>query len=110
MCRQAVNLHDAIARGEFERHGGLIGVAWEQRKRLDAEASSAAAADIISRVENDVWVLRLAGADGGCFYMAAKDVGAAQRIWGELTVNPPNATARFVEMGVCHCGIEVKRM
>ncbi|KAF8299549.1 putative fucose kinase [Trypanosoma cruzi] len=110
MRQQALDMHDAITRGDFERYGRLIGVAWEQNKRLDSGSCPEAIADIISRVEKDVWGLKLAGAGGGGYlYMVAKDVDAAQRIRHELTQRPPNATARFVGMSVSHSGIKVSR-
>ncbi|ORC83601.1 putative fucose kinase [Trypanosoma theileri] len=110
MKQQALDLHDAITRGDFERYGKLIAKAWDQNKRLDAGTCSPPIADIISRIEKYVWGLKLAGAGGGGYlYMVAKDVEAARRIREELTLHPPNETARFVEMTVSHKGIQVSR-
>ncbi|KAH9584201.1 GHMP kinase [Trypanosoma melophagium] len=110
LCQQALDLHDAITRGDFERYGKLIGAAWDQNKCLDAGTCLPSIAGIISRIEKYVWGLELAGTGGGGYlYMVAKDVEAARRIRAELTLRPPNETVRFVEMTSSHKGIQVSR-
>ncbi len=58
------------------------------------------------------WLLgaKLLGAGGGGFLlMVAADDEAAWRIRQELTAHPPNAVARFVDMGISEHGLQVTR-
>ncbi|RNF01991.1 fucose kinase [Trypanosoma rangeli] len=117
MRQRAVDLRDAIERGDLEHYGGLIGVAWELERRLYSGACSPVIADIILSVENGVWDVRLAGdcgggeGDGGRYlYLVPRNASAAQCIRYGLTQNSPNTTVQFVEMGVSQGDIEVKRI
>ncbi len=110
MKEHALNMADAIQRGDFERYGRLVGKTWLQNQRLDSGTNPAAVKAIIDRVERYTLGLKLPGAGGGGFiYMVARDNEAALRIREELTKNAPNPRARFVEMTLSNTGLQVSR-
>lgn len=110
MKNHALEMADAIQRGEFERYGKLVGVTWRQNKRLDSGTNPAQVQKIIGQIEKYCLGLKLPGAGGGGFlYMVARDVEAANTIRSILNANPANARARFVDMSLSGSGLQVSR-
>ncbi len=110
MKAHALDLFESIQRGNFDEYGCLIGKTWEQNKRLDAGTNPLAVEAIIHRIKDYCIGYKLPGAGGGGFlYMVAKSPEAAARIRTELTLNPPNTLARFVEMRLSEKGLELSR-
>ena len=110
MREHAIDLYEAILRGQFANYGRLVAKTWEQNKALDAGTCPAEVESIIRQVEDYCLGLKLPGAGGGGFlYMVAKDADAALRIRQTLTSNPPNPRARFVEMSLSTTGQQVSR-
>ena len=83
---------------------------WELNQRLDAGTNTPEVAAILQRIAPWTAACKLLGAGGGGFLVIfANDEVAAGRIRHELTTNPPNARARFVEMALSETGFELTR-
>ena len=110
MKAHALDLYEAVQRGNFDEMGRLVGKTWEQNKRLDAGTNPPEVESIIRLVHDYCLGYKLPGAGGGGYlYMIAKSPEAAARIRSILTQNPPNACARFVEMTLSDKGFQVSR-
>lgn len=87
-----------------------VRTSWELNQALDAGTKTPEVAAILDRIEPWTAACKLLGAGGGGFVLIfAKDEVAAGRIKHELTSNPPNARARFVEMTLSESGLELTR-
>ena len=110
MKAHALDLYEAIQRGNFHEMGRLVGQTWEQNKRLDFGTNPPAVEEIISRIKDYCLGYKLPGAGGGGYlYMVAKDPEAAARIRTILQEHPQNACARFVEMTLSGEGLQISR-
>ena len=110
MKAHALDLYEAVQRGNFDEMGRLVGKTWEQNKRLDAGTNPPAVEAIIRQVADYCLGYKLPGAGGGGYlYMVAKSPEAAACIRSILTQNPPNACARFVDMTLSDKGFQVSR-
>lgn len=110
MKAHALDLYDAILRGNFDEMGRLVGKTWSQNKTLDAGTNPPEVEAIIRKVHDYCLGYKLPGAGGGGYlYMIAKNPEAAARIRSILTQNPPNACARFVDMSLSEKGFQVSR-
>ena len=110
MKAHALDLYDAVQRGNFDDMGRLVGKTWEQNKRLDSGTNPPSVEAIIRMVSDYCLGYKLPGAGGGGYlYMVAKSPEAAVRIRSILTQNPPNACARFVDMTLSDKGFQVSR-
>lgn len=110
MKNHALDMADAIQRGEFNRFGTLVAETWKQNQLLDSGTNPPAVAEIINRINKYCLGLKLPGAGGGGFiYMVARDPEAAVAIREILTKNPPNSRARFVNMTLSSTGLQVSR-
>ena len=88
----------------------MIGKTWAQNKALDAGTNPPAIEQIIRQIHPYALGYKLPGAGGGGYlYIVAKDPEAAVRIRKTLTDTPPNANARFVEMGLSGQGLQISR-
>ena len=110
MKAHALDLYEAVQRGNFDEMGRLVGKSWEQNKALDAGTNPPEVEAIIRQVHDYCLGYKLPGAGGGGYlYMVAKSPEAAARIRSILTQNPPNACARFVDMTLSDKGFQVSR-
>ena len=110
MKAHALDLYEAVQRGDFDEMGRLVGKSWEQNKALDAGTNPPSVEAIIRQVHDYCLGYKLPGAGGGGYlYMVAKSPEAAARIRTILTQNPPNACARFVDMTLSDKGFQVSR-
>ncbi len=110
MKAHALDLYDAIQRGNFDEMGRLVGKTWKQNKKLDAGTNPPSVEAIIRMVSDYCLGYKLPGAGGGGFlYMVAKSPEAAACIRTILTQNPPNDRARFVDMSLSDKGFQVSR-
>lgn len=106
----ALDMSEAILKGDFNQFATLVGKSWMQNKELDSGTNPPAVEAIIDRIKDYTLGYKLPGAGGGGYlYMVAKDPQAALRIREELTNNPPNGCARFVEMGLSVNGLQISR-
>lgn len=110
MKSHALDLYEAIQRGNFDEMGRLVGKSWKQNQALDLGTNPAAVEAIIRRIDDYCLGYKLPGAGGGGYlYMVAKDPESAIRIRSVLTRNPPNSCARFVDMALSDKGLQVSR-
>lgn len=110
MKAHALDLHEAIQRGNFNEMGRLVRLTWEQNKRLDPGTNPPAVEAIIDRVRDYCLGYKLPGAGGGGYlYMVAKDPEAAARIRTLLLDRPLNNCARFVNMTLSDKGLQISR-
>jgi galactokinase/mevalonate kinase-like predicted kinase len=110
MKAHALDMNEAILRGDFNEYTRLINKTWNQNKALDSGTNPASVEAIIDMVKDYTAGLKLPGAGGGGYlYMVAKDPQAAAMIRRILTENPPNTRARFVEMTLSDKGLQVSR-
>ena len=110
MKAHALDLYEAIQRGNFDEMGRLVGKTWEQNKRLDSGTNPPEVEAIIRQIADYCLGYKLPGAGGGGYlYMVAKSPEAAARIRSILMQNPPNACARFVDMTLSDKGFQVSR-
>lgn len=110
MKNHALDLYEAIQRGNFEEMGRLVGKSWKQNQALDPGTNPEAVEAIIRRINDYCLGYKLPGAGGGGYlYMVAKDSEAAIRIRSVLMQNPPNSCARFVDMTLSDKGLQVSR-
>ncbi|MDR0989333.1 MAG: bifunctional fucokinase/L-fucose-1-P-guanylyltransferase [Prevotellaceae bacterium] len=110
MKNHAIAVSEAIQQNDFEAYGKLIAHTWAQNKAIDSGTNPPAVEAIIRQIEPYTLGYKLPGAGGGGYlYMVAKDPQAALCIRRELTQQPPNARARFVEMTLSDQGFQVSR-
>ncbi len=110
MKSHAVEMARAIQRGNFEDYGRMVAETWRQNKRLDSGTEPEAVAAMIRRISDWTLGCKLPGAGGGGYlYIVAKDPAAAALIRAELSKNPPNSRARFVEMSLSETGFQSSR-
>ncbi|WP_279209511.1 bifunctional fucokinase/fucose-1-phosphate guanylyltransferase [Bacteroides nordii] len=106
----ALDMNEAILRGNFINYGKLVGKSWIQNKALDAGTNPPEVEKIIRLIEDYTLGHKLPGAGGGGYlYMVAKDPQAAVQIRRILTEYAPNPCARFVEMTLSDKGLQVSR-
>lgn len=110
MKSHAIDLYEAIQRGNFDEMGRLVGKSWKQNQTLDSGTNPEAVEAIIRQVNDYCLGYKLPGAGGGGYlYMVAKNPEAATKIRTILTQNPPNSCARFVTMTLSDKGLQVSR-
>lgn len=110
MKAHALDMYEAIQRGDFMMYGRLVGKTWKQNKALDSGTNPAAVEEIISKIRDYALGYKLPGAGGGGYlYMVAKDPAAAIQIRKILALSPPNKNARFVEMSLSNKGLQISR-
>lgn len=110
MKQHALDLYEAIQRGDFTKTGLLIGKTWQQNQALDLGTNPAGVQAITRQVDDLCLGYKLPGAGGGGYlYMIAKDEEAAGRIKSILRSNPPNSKARFVDMTLSQKGLEISK-
>lgn len=110
MKAHAMDMSEAILRGNFENYANLIGKTWNQNKTLDSGTNPPAVEAIIEKIKDYALGYKLPGAGGGGYlYMVAKDPQAAGYIRRILTEQAPNSCARFVDMTLSDKGLQVSR-
>ena len=110
MKAHAMDMFEAIQRGNFEDYGRLVAKTWAQNKKLDRGTNPESVESIIRKIDDYCLGYKLPGAGGGGYlYMVAKDSEAAARIKNILMDNPPNSCARFVDMRLSDKGLKVSR-
>ncbi len=101
---------DSVQKGQWEGLCEGVRRSWDLKQRLDAGTNPPAVQAIQSQVQDWLAAAHLPGAGGGGYLlMFAKDDEACIRIRRELSQNPPNARARFVDIAMSGSGLEVTR-
>lgn len=110
MKAHALDMSEAILRGDFNNFGHLINKTWIQNQALDSGTNPPAVKAIIDQIQDYTLGCKLPGAGGGGYlYMVAKNPEAAGKIRRILTEQAPNPRARFVEMSLSKEGLQVSR-
>lgn len=110
MKSHALDLYEAVQRGNFEEMGRLVGKSWRLNQALDAGTNPPAVEAIVRQIDDYCLGYKLPGAGGGGYlYMVAKDPEAAIRIRSILTQHPANSCARFVDMSLSDKGLQISR-
>ena len=110
MKNHAIETFETIQRGSYEELARQVAVTWQQKQELDSGTNPPAVQKIISRIDDWSLAYKLPGAGGGGYmFIMAKDAEAAARIKNELTTNPPNNRARFVDLSLSQTGLQVSR-
>lgn len=110
MKAHAIDMSEAILRGNFDSFGHLVGKTWLQNKALDSGTNPPEVEAIIKLIKDYTLGYKLPGAGGGGYlYMVAKDPQAAGYIRRILTERAPNSCARFVDMTLSDKGLQVSR-
>lgn len=110
MKAHALDMSEAILRGDFHNFGRLTNKTWIQNQALDSGTNPPAVKAIVDQIQDYTLGCKLPGAGGGGYlYMVAKDPEAAGKIRRILTEQAPNPRARFVEMSLSTEGLQVSR-
>lgn len=110
MKHHAVKMFDAIQRADFNAMGRLVRETWDQNKALDSGTNPPDIERLTSLIDDYCLGYKLPGAGGGGYlYMIAKDPEAAALIKSTLNANRINRNARFVDMSLCHDGLQTSR-
>jgi galactokinase/mevalonate kinase-like predicted kinase len=106
----AENTSQTLSAKDFEGLGKNISRSWQLNQKMDSGTNTPEIQKIIDRIAPWVAGFKLLGAGGGGFMlMIAKDEKAAGSIRHELTTNPINARARFVDFSVSPTGLQVTK-
>ena len=110
MKAHSMDMYEAIQRQDFLAMGQLIRKTWQQNQRIDSGTNPDSVRRITDLIDDLCLGYKLPGAGGGGYlYMVAKDPEAAARIRQILTMQQPNANARFVDMTLSKTGLQVSR-
>jgi len=110
MKAHSLDMYEAIQRQDFLAMGQLISKTWQQNQRIDSGTNPDSVRRITDLIDDLCLGYKLPGAGGGGYlYMVAKDPESAARIRQILTMQQPNANARFVDMTLSKTGLQVSR-
>lgn len=101
---------NAIQTADYPGLLEAVRTSWRLNQELDPGTNPPAVQAILRQVADDLDAAKLLGAGGGGYLlMFAKDREACQRIRRELTTNPPNERARFVQLRISETGLQLTR-
>ncbi len=101
---------DVIQKQDWNGLCVCIRRSWELNQRLDAGTNPPRVQQIFNRIAPWMAAGKLLGAGGGGYLLIlAHDEQAGANIREELTSNPPNPRARFVDVSVSSTGFQVTR-
>lgn len=110
MKEHALSMHDALQRQDFVQMGRLVRKTWMQNQLLDSGTNPEMVQRQTALIDDLCLGYKLPGAGGGGFlYMVAKDPEAAARIKKVLSDNRLAHNARFVDMSLSSCGLQISR-
>ncbi len=108
--QHAYDTYETMLKKDFEGLGAAIDKSWKLNQKLDAGTNTPEIQKIIERIKPWLVGQKLPGAGGGGFMlMMAKDEEAAVRIKNELTANPGNPRARFLDFSISKSGFQVTK-
>ena len=103
-------LYETMQRGDFVGMGQAVRRTWQQNQAMDKGTNPPEVKALTDMVDDLCLGYKLPGAGGGGYlYMVAKDPDAAARIKQILMRNPQNGNARFVDMHLSDCGLQISR-
>jgi len=108
--QHAYNTHETMLEKDFKELGVQIDKSWQLNQKLDSGTNTPEIQQIIDRIKPWLVGQKLPGAGGGGFMLImAKDEEAATRIKHELTSNPVNPRARFLDFSISQTGFQVTK-
>jgi galactokinase/mevalonate kinase-like predicted kinase len=110
MKAHALEMYDAIQRGDFDSYGRLVSATWEQNKALAPGVCPPEVEAIIKHIKPYALGYKLPGAGGGGYlYIVARDPDAATRIRGIFDSIAFHPNGRQVEMSLSKEGLQISR-
>ncbi len=101
---------DAIQRQDWESLAEAVHRSWVLNQLLDSGTNPPEVQRIVARISDHAAALKLLGAGGGGYLLImAKDEDAGRRIRHNLSSNPPNPRARWVDMSLSETGFQATR-
>lgn len=101
---------NVVQRQDWEGLREVIRRSWRLNRALDAGTNPPAVQAILDRIARWSPALKLLGAGGGGYMLIlAEDQEAAAGIRDALRRDPPNRSARFVDLGVSDTGLQITR-
>ncbi|RKD85105.1 galactokinase/mevalonate kinase-like predicted kinase [Mangrovibacterium diazotrophicum] len=101
---------EALQTGSYEHFAQQVSMTWQQKQDLDPGTNPPAIQGIINQIKDLCLAYKLPGAGGGGYmFIMAKDPEAAGKIKQILTLNPPNKSARFVDISLSNNGFQSSR-
>ncbi|WP_163714552.1 bifunctional fucokinase/fucose-1-phosphate guanylyltransferase [Mangrovibacterium lignilyticum] len=101
---------ETLQTGSYEQFAEQVVLTWQQKQNLDPGTNPPAIQAIITQIRDLCLAYKLPGAGGGGYmFMLAKSPEAAGRIKQILNSNPPNNSARFVDISLSQSGFQVSR-
>ncbi len=108
--QHANDTYETMLKKDFNGLGTQINKSWQLNKKLDPGTNTPEIQQIIDRIKPWIAGQKLPGAGGGGFMlMMAKDEEAATHIKHELTANPTNTRARFLDFSISPTGFQVTK-
>jgi len=108
--QHAYNTYETMLKKDFNGLGAQIDKSWRLNQKLDSGTNTPEIQQIIDRIKPWIAGQKLPGAGGGGFMlMMAKNEEAATRIKHELTANPVNPRARFLDFSISRTGFQVTK-
>ena len=99
---------EAMAGKDLPRFGRLLSEAWELKKRIDPDSTTAVIESILDKAGPRLIGAKLMGAGGGGFLLlVCRSAEAARALRAELEAHPPNDRARFFDFAVSADGLAV---
>ncbi len=106
----AENTSANLSAKDFEGLGRNIQKSWQLNQKLDSGTNTPEIQQLIDRIAPWSVGHKLLGAGGGGFmFIMARDEKDASRIKHELTTNPVNHRARFVDFSISNTGLQVTK-
>lgn len=110
LYHHAQRTYEVVQGGDYDQLAAMIDRTWHLNQALDEGTNPPSVAAILEPVVPYLGGAKLLGAGGGGFLlMMAKDPEAAVNIRQQLTNNPPNDLARFVDFAISDTGLQVTR-
>ena len=106
----ALRTFNDLQMGDSSTLAAAVRRSWELNQRLDSGTNPPAVQAILDTAADCLAGAKLLGAGGGGYLlMIANDPEAAQILRRRFAENPPNATARFVDISVSQEGLAITR-
>jgi galactokinase/mevalonate kinase-like predicted kinase len=106
----ATSTSEAVSAKDFEGLAKCLSRSWQLNQKLDPGTNTPEIQEIIDRILPWISGYKLLGAGGGGFMLIfAPDEKSAAKIRNELTVNPVNNRARFVDFSLSPTGLKVTK-
>ncbi len=110
LADHAESAYEAIQSGEWDALTSAVARSWQLNCALDAGTNPPPVDAIVERVAPRCNAWKLLGAGGGGYLLLfAKSDADAASLRTNLTDNPPNARARFVDFSISDTGLQVTR-